>query len=728
MLKISPAVMVLDVPSAFGPNNYTLFPDSENKNLYYALAERPTLAAGPDGAPSFNLTWYFGSGEVAGGICTLTVALPLPDLSQGAVRDKIAGALTTDATTKAIAQQTFELCMAMAAGDKAKEAALKAQLGLSEEAANAKKALFDAAGTWEQFLPAIANLEVGPIEFKSGTVTVQAFANDSAYQTAAKPEASSGKLTTTPSLMNKNAAVVTFNLKDLGANLFWHGMGGPSFDGPRPKEWDEAKGASSVIAVTYDVTFDGLLPAATATVTLDKSVMAKLNIEEEVKRGAWGRRYTEQRITGKEYNEAINNATNIVLPAVASKEDKDSVQKTLTDWAAKQLEEMVASQLPEVKLADLSLESAKKLSTVTHQSRTYKLTQAVTLPKHPQAQLPMINAPGILKPGSKLEDFFHLINLNNKPYFNVDLTVRTPIAAYLKARGVERFVVTQLAYCGEKLFDGENKPVSTLEYPTDVPADKPAPPSTKLTGTFKKEAVSKALQYSYLVAYNDGTPSYRVMSIGQDGNDNYLDLGGVDIGVLSVTLSGIDLPWDLLSSAKVDLQYGDWQKSVAIRKEDAPVLVTKAFGQAMDKALTYRLTVTPTAGAPVVGAETPAPLVRGAADIVLKNPLGDSVYDITFDMEGLTKAQMRVEYTMRNGGADRVFPQVIELNSAKPETAAKVWKVPAFSEFPSSFKVTKARVTADGTAIDLKDLSGGVVDKVEPDTRITVTKDGLSNF
>jgi hypothetical protein len=45
--------------------------------------------------------------------------------------------------------------------------------------------------------------------------------------------------------VNSNAAVVTFNLEDLGANLFWHGLGGPSFDQgskPLPKAFDPKVG------------------------------------------------------------------------------------------------------------------------------------------------------------------------------------------------------------------------------------------------------------------------------------------------------------------------------------------------------------------------------------------------------------------------------------------------------------------------------------------------------
>lgn len=725
MLKISPAVTVIGVPGAITKNNYTLYPDSEDKNIYYALAENPTYQPGSDGGPSFNLIWYFGAGVTPAGICTLTVGLPMPDMNRPEVQGKITAALTSDQSTRKIAQDTFELCRAIDAKDAAKANALKAALGLNDGAAAAKKAVFKSDQGWEQFLPLKGDLSIRPIPFKSGSVTVQAFASPSAYQDGT-PEFSTGKIQTTPSLVNSNAAVVTFNLKDLGVNLFWHGLGGWLFDpaAPKPAGYDAALGGSSVITVTYNIAFDGMLPEAKATVTLDKSVFAKLDIESVERRGSWGRTYRQDVARGKEYNDAITSATNIVLPAVASKEDKDSVQKLLTDWAAKQLEDMTKAQLPAVKLEDLNVDTIRSLKTVSTQSRTYTLTQAVTVPKNPQAQLPKID--GLVDKGS-LPKYFQLINLNDKPYFDVDLTVRPPSLDYLKVRSVERFVVTQLSYAKEKLRTKAGKEVNTLEYVPSV-APPPGPPTDPtLSGTFDRNTPDRSLEYSYLVAYTDGTPSLRVAANKQSGDDNYLDLGGVDIGILSVSLDGIDLPWDVIGSAKVDLKYGDWEKSVALKKDDKPLLVVKPFGQAMTKPLTYKLTLNLTAGTPQVGPEITVTPVRGHADITLRNPLGDMLNPLAFGLDtAVTKAQLRVEYTLRSSGPDRIFDQLVQLDSTAAPTY--IWRVPVFSGFPAAFKVTKARVTTNGAAKDLTDLSGGTKDPVPQSLSITVQADGISDF
>ncbi|HKP38419.1 MAG TPA: hypothetical protein VJT71_16285 [Pyrinomonadaceae bacterium] len=695
MLKISPAVMVKEIKGALGTNDYTLFPDSEDKNVYYALAEFPTFLADGQGNPNFNLTWYFGSAVTSGGICTLTVALPIPDMSDPTVKSKIVDAVT-GASTANIARKTLELCVAMKAQppDKDKVAQLKKDLGLSDDEANKKAAEYKDGDSWEKFMPEGAKIKLRSIPFKAGTVTVQAFADQKNYKEGT-PEFSTGKLNTTPSLVNSNAAVVTFNLQDQGANLFWHGLGGPPFSkGELPPAYDAVVGGKSVISVVYKVEFDGLLPSAVATVKLKQSVVAKVTTREVERRGAWGRRWKEEVISGKDYQDLVEDSTDIVLPSSASKEDQAAVQKLLSDWAAKQLEEMVKSQIPTVKLDDLSADTVRQLSTLKEQSRTYRLTQAITVPKFPQAQLPKVS--GVVKPNTDLTKFFQLINLNDKPYFNVDLTVRPPSATYLSSLGVERFVVTKLTFGQQKLRKVGGQEVSNLEYVPSKPNE-----SETLSGVFEKNAPNKSLDYTYLVAYNDGTPSFNSKLLSQTENANYLDLGGLDLGVLNVTLNTIDLPWDVLSGARVDLEYGSWKKSVALRRDESPRVV-KPFGELMDKPLKYKLTLTPTAGAPVPGPETEVRLVRGAAEIQLKNPFGTSLFDINFALgSDVSKAQLKVDYSMPvSGGPARVFSKTVTLDRT---TSTANWKVPKVDD-GGTVQITKARITDSSNASkDLKD-------------------------
>ncbi|HST79832.1 MAG TPA: hypothetical protein VLN58_15210 [Verrucomicrobiae bacterium] len=722
MLKISPAVTVTGVPGSFKGtvNSYILFPDSEDKDMYYALAEQPTYLADSRGNPSFNLTWYFGSGIESAGICTMTVALPMPDTNNPEVLSKITAALTTDQSTRKTAQQTFDLCQAMAANDQEKVKALKASLGFDDATAAKRKSQFDPKLTWEQFLPA-GKINVRPIPFKSGSVTIQAFADANAYQQQQKPAFSTGSIQTTPSLFNSNAAVVTFNLKDLGANLFWHGLGGWQLDPntKQPDGYDAAAGGSSVLTVAYQITFDGLLPEAKATVTLDQTIVAKLDMETVTKNGSWGRTYREEVVRGKEYNDAVNSATSIVLPAVASDSDKENVQKLLTDWAAKQLEDMAKSQLPGVNLGDLNPDNLRHVSEIKKQSRTYSLTQAVTLPKYPQAQLSKIS--GLAK-GDDLKQLFQLINLNDVPYVNVNVTVRPPSADYLKSRNIASFVISDIRYAGQKLLDENKKEVTLLEFATN---GSPVLSRT-LSGTFGRNTPDRSLEYSYIVSYNDGTPAYHGATQKQS-DDNYLDLAGVSLGVLSVNLNAIDLPWDVISSAKVDLSYGSWSTTKTLTNSGSTT-VTQVFGKDLTGPLTYKITLVPTTGAPIVGDSVQVTLNNGNADITLKNPLGNMTNPISFNLDnGVVKAMLRANYKFNSNGPDRVFTRVISLDSTASPSVT--WTVPAQSDKSSSLEVTKATVWTSGTdKTDLKDLTGGKVDAVPQQLAITVSDSGLSNF
>ena len=597
-------------------------------------------------------------------------------------------------------------------------AKLKAALGFDDAAATRSKARFDSKKDWQQFLPQIDKKSIKSVPFKTGKVTVQAFANADAYQkgTAAY---STGSVQTTPSLVNSNAAVVTFNLQDVGANLFWHGLGGPKFDqsARTPPANDPGKGGVSVIAVTYNVEFDGLLPAAKATVTLSKDVIAKLKVEDVHWRDSWGRNHHGQVVRGKEYDETVNSATDIVLPAVATKEDGDAVRKLLTDWAGKQLEDMAKAQLPEVKLDALSIDDVRTLETKSGQSRTYALTQAVTLPKNPQGQLQKISAVAGAAP---LGNFFQLIDLNDKPYFNVGVTINPPNLAYLKARSIERFAITDLSYVKTQLF-GAGGPVTSMVY---RPAADKNPDDLNLKGTFDVRIPEdqRVLAYNYLVSYTDGTPPLQVKGLKLNGT-NYLDLGGVDLGVLGVSLNGIDLPWDIIDSATVDLKYGDWHKKVALQK-DTPAFIAKPLGKSISEQLQYKVTLNPISGDPVEGEWVKTTPILGNADITLQSPLGNTVRTIKFALVGATAATLRVEYTFKSQDADRVFEQLIDLDATATARAPFKWRVPALSGHPSSFRVITAIVDDN----ELADPSGGNMAEVKADPLIRVQATKISRI
>ncbi len=722
MLKMSPAVKVTHIPSAFKDtfNDYILFPDSEDKNIYYALAEYPTFLADSHNNPSFNLTWYFGTGITSAGVCTMTVALPTPDITNADVRSAILRVLTSDQTTITIAQKTLELCNASAAKDVDRVQALKTELGFNDTTIAARVSAYDKTADWTQFLPNQDSLSLRPIPFKDGTVTVQAFSSPDAYKSL--DPAYTGSAKTTPSLINGNAAVVTFNLTDLDANLFWHGLGGWTLDPSvkAPEGFDAAKGGSSVISVVYGVTFDGLLPGAKATVTFDQSIVAKLEVEQRQHTGFWASHWTEQFPCGKDLDAAVNANTEIVLPAVASKDDKDSVQKLLTNWAAAQMVDMAKSQLPGVDMSALDANSIRSLKQTKTQVRTYSLTQAVSVLKYPQAQLPKLDG---LVPDNAVKNFFQIINLADVPYVSVNLTVAPPSPSFLKDRLVDRFIITDLTFAGGQLLNGDKKPVSSIEYLSE---GDPKPGRT-LTGTFAKNTPDLNTKYSYMVTYTDGTAPMNVRAITLK-NANHLSLAGVDIGVLSVSLSAVDLPWDVISSAKVDLTYGTWRHTVQLKRDGGNVLVAKPFGKPITDKLTYQVTLTPTSGAPVIGNAVHITPDHGQTEITLKSPLGNMINPIKFSLgSGVTKAQLRAEYTLRYDGPDRIFIQLIQLDAAK-DGGIFIWNVPSQSERGSALKIIKAQATTVSGTRMITDTSGANADPLGQQASITVFSDYLEDF
>ncbi|KAA0677166.1 hypothetical protein [Roseomonas genomospecies 6] len=731
MLKISPAISVNNVPVGSSKNNYTLFPDDEDQNLYYAMAERPDFFLNSEGKPSFNMTWYFGGGATPGGICTMTLALPMPDMNVQGVRDQLAAAVNNNPTMRKIAQLTFQLCQAMVAGETERVTQLKGELGYTDEVAASKKAGFDPNRDWAQFLPNRDAIDIRPIPFTKGSVTVKAFAGEQNY-IENKPEVSSGELKTTPSLVNSNAAVVTFNLKEIGANLFWHGLGGPKLDkGSQPDGYDAQKGGDSIISVVYNVSFEGLLPHAKAVVTLDKAIYAKLEVGYNIRRGTWGTHYQAVK-RGETYNNFSDGTIDITLPSVASKDDKKSVEEILTTWAASQLENMVQTQIPDVKLEDLTIEGLHKLERGSKQTRTYKLTKAIEVAKTPQGQLAKLEK---LVPQAELTNYFHLIDLNKTPYFHADVTVNPPSFGRMANQKVERFVVTQLSYANERLRDESGKEVTILEYVTPTPqkAQGSQPLAPKLKGTFSKQSPNKDMEYEYLITYSDGTRSLQasgaVRNNGDDSrNRNYLNLSDVDLGVLSVKLDSTDLPWDIIGSAYVTLSYGDWEKRVTLVRNEV-ISIVQPFGKAMEGMVGHQLTLNLNTGAPFVDIPRQRRLKDGNAEIILVNPLGDATYEVHVALDpGVTKAQLRMEYVFKSTGPDRTFVHTVTLDAATMKPNEPVWKVPGFRDIPSSFRVTRARVTTSAGATDLKDLSGGTIGDVNAGFEITVSKDSLSNF
>ena len=83
----------------------------------------------------------------------------------------------------------------------------------------------------------------------------------------------------------------------------------------------------------------------------------------------WGRTYQYDKVVGKDYKELINNSIKIELPGGGTEEQAKTVRDLLNNWAKEQLTAMVAAQMPDVKLSDLS-DNVHKLNALRDESRT----------------------------------------------------------------------------------------------------------------------------------------------------------------------------------------------------------------------------------------------------------------------------------------------------------------------------------------------------------------------
>ena len=82
----------------------------------------------------------------------------------------------------------------------------------------------------------------------------------------------------------------------------------------------------------------------------------------------WGRTYQYDKVVGKDYKELINNSIKIELPGGGTEEQAKTVRDLLNNWAKEQLTAMVAAQMPDVKLSDLS-DNVHKLNALRDESR-----------------------------------------------------------------------------------------------------------------------------------------------------------------------------------------------------------------------------------------------------------------------------------------------------------------------------------------------------------------------
>jgi hypothetical protein len=738
MLSLYTRFIASDVPTSFGnKGSCTIFGDSDDHNKFYVLPEAPTFHEFNEKtrSPAFNMSWYYGSGRKSGGICTFTVALPMPKVADEKVKKVLLAAVTQDATVRNRALILFEMAKAKAANDNSGAEQRRNSLGLSEEQAKKYYQQYQASGDELQFYPNNDKVDFVPVPYTSGTVSIKGFGAIQAFQDwkndPSRKAEFSQDFQATPSHLNDNTAVVSFPLNDHEVNLFWQALGGydPSKKSGSAGELPKLKSelSSSVIAVQYTVGFEAMLPKAQAIVKLEQSAVAQVLKENRSASAGWGQTRHWQAVVGKAIHKHSAGAIQLILPSSLSDEKgKKTIQETLSAWAEVQLANMVQEQLPNVTLNDLTNDpdgTAQRVEAIQNQTRTYDISKSIANAANPNGQLPRIDT---LVDKDSLTRHFQLIDLNKSPYRDINFIVQPPSDSLFASLKIESLVLTQISYDDKALLGKESKkPVSSLIF------DKQSK-RAEFEGTFDVNGQGM-VDYSYVVTYQDGARQFecRNRKLDTGVNGYFLSFDKSALGVLEVKFNSAGLPWGVLESVIVESKY-EGEVLPPVRFEQSAVLsVVKPLGQRVAGNFQYKVRFH------FKGNEQPLYFPSDATEwkglrmedggagsdgVALPNPfgVGSGVKVLKFELDGkAARALLKVQYTVPvAGGAEKSFSSTVELGEGQRAIA---WPVPTSSGGQGRLKVELARV------YDAED-EGRTVTKIEIPANATVILVGLKDI
>ncbi|MEQ9481982.1 hypothetical protein [Coleofasciculus sp. F4-SAH-05] len=561
--------------------SFTVFADTVESDKFYIIPESPNFALDLDTSqPKFNFIWYYSSNYENGGICTFTVALPIP--TEASEINQVAAQLQEDNLVIGRSHDLYKMVVAMNENETTTSKALREALGLTEAEAKAYQDKFQPDQDWQQFLPP-STINLLPLPIKGGKVSIRGFDNPNAYDDWQNGDQSAADFTgvyeTTPSLLGDNRAVVSFNLNEFGANLFWHALGGPDFSGDPPPGYEPI---NSIIAVTYEVDFEAMLPPAKVIVTLESETVAKLITEEHTDSDTWGNESERTEVIAREYEKKGLSSIEVKIPSVSYLGDNDDTSaheanylELLTQWGSEQLAEMVNNQLPDFNWDDLK-DGLKEEVVLYDETRVFQISIPVAFSVYPQDQLPTI---GSIIGDEPLEQYFQAINLDNRPYYDVTVTINPP--ANIEDLSIGTLAVSP-TFAGKPLYqDGQQ--VNTLVF------DSNNKDQVELTGTFDvNSSAEKQFEYSCQVNYTNATPAYQ-FSGTQTENYNLSLVSGATLGVVYAELVGGQILWDIFNRGELKVKYASVEQQYFLNQDDYDVDVLLTLGEQVTPTIEYQL-------------------------------------------------------------------------------------------------------------------------------------------
>jgi hypothetical protein len=204
------------------------------------------------------------------------------------------------------------------------------------------------------------------------------------------------------------------------------------------------------------------------------------------------------------------------------------------------------------------------------------------------------------------------------------------------------------------------------------------------------------------------------------GRESYVDLSSVDLGVLYATIDGNDLPWSILSNAKVELKYADWNDTFTVVKNQEQISVAHPIGKTIDQELQYRVTLNFVSGPKLEGEWKNAVTNGDEKKIRLEDPFNGTKTVRFYLGDDVKKVQLRALFTfsMPSDDQPRKVRSLIRLNSDDSEPEEE-WVLPIVEN--GKFSIIRARV--DGV-----NLTATEEMEFNDDIDVTVNADGLEIF
>ncbi|MBN3194644.1 MULTISPECIES: hypothetical protein [Pectobacterium] len=526
---------------------YTCYGDSENKNIFYVVPEKPVFS-GQGNKPDF-LFYKYRKEEQQGGYAQFTVKLPVPTASESEkIKTQLYKGIMPQLAAKSKlivqyikAEKAFNADPTNKANQDAKNEAFQ-NAGLTEEQAKKYISTYNPDADDDQFLGQLMPDDAPKIELRqphytSAQASLIIIENNAFYCQMPTPLSPSG--------LGNNDTVFSMSLTGQGATLFEQVLKGTQ--------------SNASVGIRYNFALDASLPAVKVVVTYNSEKMKE--VAQTITRHTWSA--DEKEIT-REFSEKGAAKVSVITSLSAQKmgmkdEQYNAWIKTFEDWGQAQLQQILSSQtgldmsldlLNDAGNFDKFKESLKNTQDFT---RVYEENRVVPFSITPQAQLPSIRS---IVGDKEIDNYFKEYDLDD-PFFKFiqpEFHVSNDLAKY----DIENIVVVAKY--------GDNN-ASTLVFDSKNSEPK------KTEKWYINEKLGRSYSYTYTVNFS-GLHSKPYQSGKINVNDSLMQ--NINIAECGIVYAKVDSlldaeAWKTFSQVLLKTQYSDLAHGIEL-KSDIQVL------------------------------------------------------------------------------------------------------------------------------------------------------------